>query len=59
MGPQRIPNRRLRVLNTPKTEFCNKRFFVDSLKDNLPEIDNLVQNKLKKFIAYEVNNLKG
>ena len=51
------PNRRLRVLNASKTEFAI-RDFVDSLKDNLPEIDNLVQNKLKEFIAYEVNNLK-
>ena len=51
------PNRRLRVLNKSKTEIAIQDL-TNSLKDNLPKVDNMVQDKLKEFITCEVKNLK-
>ncbi len=51
------PNRRLRLLNQIKTGFVIQDL-TNSLKENLPEVDRHVQEKLKEFISGDVKNLK-
>ena len=50
-------HRKLRVLNSTKAGFAIEDL-TNSLKDNLPEVDLKVQNKLREFIEYDVKNLE-
>ncbi len=52
------PNRRLRVLNSTKSGFAIEDL-TTSLKDNLPEVDLKIQNRLKEFVVGDVKNLKN